>query len=978
MNFGQGRLSQNDSLLCVRRVVLAALQARLRSLLPSVVLIFSTAFSQIVVTIPEFAAENDSIVIKFDATQTGAAELVNYTGTVYAHSGVTTNKGSWQHVIAPWQTNLPKAALTRLSANLYQLTIGYPREYYSVTDPAEHITALDFVFRSSDGSKQTRPDIFVTLFTPGLSVVVDQPSISTQFGDPLRSPVFASTSDSVSVKISAAELGTKVSTLTLYVNDVQAQQSDSNRLQYDFIAARHSVGVNKLKAIGVDTSGSADTAEFVIMVNPTIVDAALPQGVEYGINYVDTATVTLALFAPYKQFVYVVGDFNNWKAGTEFFMKRHQIDANNVVWWITITGLTPGLEYAFQYLVGGTLRIGDPYTHKVLHPWNDQSISSATYPDRKLYPTGKTDEPVSVLQTNQSPYPWHVSNFQRPAKTDLIIYELLLRDFLAAHDYKTLIDTLHYYKTLGVNALELMPVMEFEGNESWGYNTSFHLALDKYYGPESEFNRLVDSAHAKGIAVILDVALNHAFGQCPLVRLYWDAANNRPAANSPWFNPIARHPFNVGYDFNHESPATQYYVDRVTKYWITEHKVDGFRFDLSKGLTQTNSGNDVNYWGQYDQSRINLLERMADKIWNVDSSAYVILEHFAVNSEETVLSNYGMMLWGNLNYNYNEATMGWMSNSDFSGGSYKVRGWKDPNLVTYMESHDEDRLMYKNLQYGNSSGTYNIKNLSTALERVKLAAAFFLTIPGPKMIWQFGELGYDYSIDYGGRTSNKPITWDYYANTARRNLFKVFSALTRLKQYDAFRSTNFAISASGFSKRITIYHPSMDATIIGNFDVVAESSNPNFSKTGRWYDYFSGDSIDVSDTQALRSLQAGEFHIYTTGKLPTPEPGIVTDTGESSAPLPAEFTLEQNYPNPFNPMTTIRYSLPVKSDVSLQVYDVLGREVATLVSQSQARGIYRVQWTGRDEHGTAASTGMYVVRLQAGGFVASKKILLMK
>jgi hypothetical protein len=57
-----------------------------------------------------------------------------------------------------------------------------------------------------------------------------------------------------------------------------------------------------------------------------------------------------------------------------------------------------------------------------------------------------------------------------------------------------------------------------------------------------------------------------------------------------------------------------------------------------------------------------------------------------------------------------------------------------------MESHDEERLMFKNLTYGNSSGTYNIKDLQTALDRVKLAAAFFLTLPGPKMIWQFGEL----------------------------------------------------------------------------------------------------------------------------------------------------------------------------------------------------------------------------------------------
>ncbi len=163
---------------------------------------------------------------------------------------------------------------------------------------------------------------------------------------------------------------------------------------------------------------------------------------------------------------------------------------------------------------------------------------------------------------------------------------------------------------------------------------------------------------------------------------------------------------------------------------------------------------DVGVWGQYDQSRIDILTRMANKIWEIDSTAYVILEHFADNSEETVLANYGMMLWGNMNHQYNEATMGY--SSDLNGVSYKSRGWTVPHLVAYMESHDEERLMYKNIRFGNSAPTYNIKDTSVALNRIKLAAAFYFTIPGPKMIWQFGELGYDYSIFYDPATGTVP------------------------------------------------------------------------------------------------------------------------------------------------------------------------------------------------------------------------------
>ena len=269
--------------------------------------------------------------------------------------------------------------------------------------------------------------------------------------------------------------------------------------------------------------------------------------------------------------------------------------------------------------------------------------------------------------------------------------------------------------------------------------------MDKYYGSPERFKSLVDEAHKRGIAIILDVVFNHAFGQSPLCSLYWDAAGNKPSVTNPWLNPDAKHPYNVGFDFNHESAATKDYVKRCLTYWLTEYKVDGFRFDLSKGFTQKQSTEST--MGNYDATRIAILKGYGDAIWATNPKASVILEHFAENSEEIELANYGFMLWGNLNYNYNEATMGFTSTSNFSGIYYGNRGWSKPNLMGYMASHDEERLMFKNLQYGNSSGSYNIKTLATAFERNAMASVFFYTISGPKMLLQFGELGYDYSIN---------------------------------------------------------------------------------------------------------------------------------------------------------------------------------------------------------------------------------------
>ncbi|MBE0551178.1 MAG: T9SS type A sorting domain-containing protein, partial [Ignavibacterium sp.] len=447
-------------------------------------------------------------------------------------------------------------------------------------------------------------------------------------------------------------------------------------------------------------------------------------------------------------------------------------------------------------------------------------------------------------------------------------------------------------------------------------------------------------------------------------------------------NPIAKHPFNVFNDFNHESYATKYFVDRVNEYWLTKFKFDGFRFDLSKGFTQTYN-TDVGAWGAYDQTRINILTRMADKIWDVDSTAYVILEHFAANNEEIVLSNYGMMLWGNHNCNYNQATMGYASGPcgswDFSGISYKNRGWTNPNLVGYMESHDEERLMYKNLMFGNSSGAYNTKDIRVALNRMKLAGAFFFTVPGPKLMWQFGELGYDISIDFNGRTGEKPVKWDYLNDDRRTNLYKVYSSLIKLKNdYEVFSTDNFTLNVSSSVKKINLNHASMDAFIIGNFGVTQLSSNQNFSRIGWWYDYFSGDSVNVTNLTESITLEPGDFRIYTTTKLPTPEAGILLDVEQIDNQVPVEFTLEQNYPNPFNPNTIIRYSIVTPSLVSLKIYDILGREIKILINQEQTSGVYEVNWNGDDEVGNKVSTGVYFYRIDAGDFVQTKKMLLIK
>jgi len=580
-----------------------------------------------------------------------------------------------------------------------------------------------------------------------------------------------------------------------------------------------------------------------------------------------------------------------------------------------------------------------------------------------------------------------VTDFNRPKPEDLLIYELLVRDFITQHDYKTLIDTLGYFEKLGINAIELMPINEFEGNECWGYNPAFYFAPDKYYGPKKYLKKFIDECHKRGIAVILDMVLNHSFGQSPLVRLYNQGDYGPPTSENPWYNVTATHPYSVGYDFNHESSATQTFVDRVNAFWLTEYGIDGYRFDLSKGFTQKYSDNDVGLWSAYDASRIAILKRMTDKIRSVDSSAYVILEHFADNEEEKELAEYGMMLWGNMNAAYSQSAMGWLEDSqrssDLSWGFFKTRGWSKPYLVTYMESHDEPWLMYKNLQWGRSHEGYDIQNLSTALDRMKLVAAFFFTLPGPKMMWPFGELGYDQYLPESGpeRTAPKPILWEYYHQPERKNLYDSIAALIKLRrEHKVFRdpqsNVQMRVGQGQYDRRINISNDSMNVTIIGNFAVTKKSVNPNFQKTGEWYDYFFGDTILVVDVHEPISLAPGEFHIYSDVKLETPD--IATGLNGNSGMDLRIFELKQNHPNPFNPQTSIQYNLAHTGDVSLNVYNIVGQKVRTLVNDAQAFGEHKVIWNGMSDDGRLTAGGLYFYRLQAGDFVQTRKMLLIK
>ena len=698
-----------------------------------------------------------------------------------------------------------------------------------------------------------------------------------------------------------------------------------------------------------------------------LVTKKLPEGVKHGINYNADGSVTFVFYdkdtaGKSHKYCYIVGDWNEWTRKTEGAM---YYDGSQGCWWITLDGFDADKEYRFQYRLGNTsgtdTYVSDPYTEIVYDQWNDQYIDGVP-----AFPAG-AKQLVSAFQINKPEYAWKHKDFKVEDKNDLVIYEMLFRDFTTSQDIEGAMAQLDYIENLGVNAIELMPVQEFDGNLSWGYNPNHWFALDKYYGTREEYKDFIDECHARGIAVIIDVVYNHATGSHPWAKMWWDGANNCTAENNPWFNVVPTHPYNVYHDMNHENEMVKEHVKRSLEYLLTEYDVDGFRFDLTKGFTQKKTDPDVGAWGRYDQSRVDILKGYADHIWSVNSDAVVIFEHLSDWDEEKVLAEHGIQLWRNVNHEYRTAVTGGAGNF---GNMYST----DPfgGFVGYMESHDEERICYGagadassvtwgicgtltnwssditmaadgaffsakgvtfkaddmfkirkvgewndafnygastkgyklplNTEYkltlGSASqdmavpaaGTYDVyfslaaekvwlmeagkrpadpsvtpgggaaeDPLTVAMRRAGASAAFFLTVPGPKMIWQFGEIGYDYSIDYNDRTGEKPVVTDQYmAVPARKALYDTYATLLKFRRENPrfFDSdASFTWTPTGTLKKITCTVDGKSFHVVGNFD----KKNVSYTvPSGTWTDYINGGTVSGSIT-----LKEGEFRLLT-------------------------------------------------------------------------------------------------------------------
>ena len=815
------------------------------SYIASLMMVLAVVFgakAQIVTSEPSPLQQNsENVVIYYHADQ-GNKKLINQPASspIYAHTGVITNKSTsgsdWKH--APnWKDNSAKYKLEYVSTNLWKLNIGNIADYYQLEE-GEVVKQLAFVFRDATASKEGKTaeggDIFLDVFQEGLYVSLTADIDGYVIKEGKTSVTFtaaATTSASLSISINGA---------------VVATQDKATSLSYTHNFSEYGNYTVAAKA----TAGGQEATDEAVFCYPTAsVAKNYPGGVpKMGAVKNADGSVIFCLAAPQKTSAILVPSWENYNVMNHNVMNYHDYNGNRY-FWVKVEGLEAGKQYTYYYLVDGQYKVGDPYAKLILDPYHDKYITESVYPDLIPYPTELGNVMLAVYDDDINDYDWEVTDFKGVDKSDLIIYEMLFRDFTGTEGkansdgtIREAMKKISYLKRLGVNAVELMPIMEFNGNNSWGYNTNFYFAPDKAYGTPDDYKAFIDACHKEGIAVILDIVFNQSDGLHPWYQLY-------PVASNPFYNASAPHDYSVLNDWKQDNALVQQQFKDCLKYWLKEYKVDGFRFDLVKGLGDNgsySSGTEA-----YNQSRIDRMKSLHAAMNEVNPNAYFINEHLAGSSEENEMAKDGEMNWANVNHSAAQFAMGHSSDSNLNR-FYAIndsRTWG--STVSYCESHDEERMAYKIKQWG-ATGVKG--NHSVSMRRLAATAAQMILAPGAHMIWQFQELGNDQTTkksDGGNNTDPKIVNWSYLEDEDRKGLYDSYRDLCYLRSEHAeifgkdasfsmscgtsnWADGRFIYASKGDKELICVINPNITGT--KTFNVTFKSNdNANYKIASQTY-----------------------------------------------------------------------------------------------------------------------------------------------
>ena len=568
-------------------------------------------------------------------------------------------------------------------------------------------------------------------------------------------------------------------------------------------------------------------------------------------------TATFFLTAPFKPAVHLAGDFNRWRPHATPMHSDGQ-----GLFWVTIpldsdAHSAPHGRIRYQFVVtvddsGKQVWVADPYARKIAwSAWGPESILA-----------------------NDPPYTWHDQDWQRPPLRDLVIYELCVRDFTGQKHptgdrfgrFAGVQAKLAHLQTLGIDAIELMPISEFPGDSSWGYNPVFYMAPKWIYGRPSELKALVAAAHQRGIAVILDLVFNHAWGDHPYYQMYPPLFG--PGGEMlPDLNPFFHHHNNGhanswgGLDWDHHSAYTRAYMQDIVRFWLEEYHMDGFRFDWIGGV-------EFDPWQPYlDRfDPAHGIAPIARTARETDPACYLIGEYWPIDGTNYAKTAARLVRETEVNAVWNGAFHHALENCLFQTwqwerqdlrhalGEFQTRGFERADqVINYVVSHDERRPEHEiqfrgeHIQLADPEEAAKYKTRwELALQKGRLGLAVLVTLPGVPMLFAGQEFGEDSprTIEFW------PLDWTKLEIPQGRQQFEFYQRLLHLRhEHLALRSDHIEFYNDDFRRFKVLRYKRWDGddvvVVAANFDCVAQKVGLGFPHDGRWHEVIAGATVEV-------------------------------------------------------------------------------------------------------------------------------------
>jgi len=754
----------------------------------------------------------------------------------------------------------------------------------------------------------------------------------------------------------------------LTTTDVTTNFEHSKRI-LDFLLA---APIGLLSYVRLVAYNSRGDSVALIKGGYDVMQMPMPSGTRHGVNLpgtVSTDSTTFRLRLKGRSYILLrIAPLGQTPADAPPLLMRKSTNSDD--WWLNLK--LPDGTYEYVYELENGQQINDPWGRR-----NGDKGTRFT---------------IGAEGLTADDYVWQSISYRRPPLNKLIIYELHVGEFAGGFygkapgqgTFRDLITLLPYLDSLGVNAIELMPINDYgfvgRSGHSWGYDVNSYFALEPAYGEPRDFKALVDAAHARGIAVIVDVVFNHLNDTSPLWQMEPDESKNAYFKPTSFLRPN-EDPLFFFKDLDHWSYATQELVFEALKMWIEEYRVDGFRYDFTQGIGWDKEDTTVGILGWANKVR----DRYKGAI-------YQIAEHLP--ESPALLFFTGLTGGWHDSFHdeiFNEARFRNVSLSNFERLVIDLMAYPGNDSPAYPNqysnrtqpvnctvNHDEQSLIYE-------MTTFQNVGIDEAVRRDKLYGTFMFTSLGIPMLWQ----GVEFSAprgwrDGGERLSYRALEWNWFPTARGKLHYDYYRALVRQRRYNPALFSGELIKLRRYEAEKVLVWGFKDSATDSRVVIVANLSGTDQTLLsvpwlggGTWYNVFDQSTLTVSD-DSVRSMTVPGYTAVVFSNRSNESLGIPVTVEAGNAPVPSEFKLYQNYPNPFNSTTTISYEIATADRVSLKIYDILGREVSTLVNKWQEAGFYTVRWNGLGLDGWSAHSGVYFARLVAGSFSDVKRLILIR